>query len=75
MAVPFFSDAYPCPNSQLTRKLARNSYTEKTPTYALRNKILYLNQARNCVNVATKCVTNLFLAQELGMLGAVMSDR
>ena len=66
--IPFFSDAYPCPNSKLTHKLARKSCTEQIPTFAPRNEISCLIRARNCVKVATKCVTTLFLAQELGII-------
>jgi DNA-binding MarR family transcriptional regulator len=34
----------------------------------LRDELSCLIRARNCVNMATKCVNTLFLAQELGML-------
>jgi hypothetical protein len=53
---------------QLTHKPARKSCTEKPPTCVLRNELSRLIRARNCVNVARKCITTLFLAQELGML-------
>ena len=66
--IPFFSDAYPRPNIQLTHKSACKSCIEQTPKFAPRNEISCLIRARNCVNVAMKCVTTLFLSQELGML-------
>jgi hypothetical protein len=43
-------------------------FTPKIPKLLPRIPVSHLNRASNCVNVATKCVNTLFLAQELGML-------
>ena len=54
MIAPFFSDAYSCPNSKLTRKPAWKSCSQNIPKFAPRNEFSRLIRARNCVNVARK---------------------